>query len=76
MSEITLHKIKKYDLYYSKPDYHILGDTYLKLRLHNYLGWIYILKFENRKEWFNFVKIINKANKEFKKMKNIEKENK
>lgn len=65
-------KLKKAIISYEKPNNSLFISDWVKVYLENTNDWCYTLQFENRKEWFKFVKTINKLNKDFKKIKNIE----
>ena len=71
---ITINNIKKSEIYYIKPSETRLFDNfYITVHFIDNNDWFKTLEFDTRKDWFNFVKRVNKLNAEFKKMKNIEK---
>lgn len=65
--------LKNSKIKYNKLDKNCFENDYIKVGLINTNNWHYTLQFKNRKEWFKFVKTINKLNKDFKKLSNIEK---
>lgn len=70
--EISFGTIKRSEIKYEKPSKNSFSTEWVTTYIINSNNWYYTLEFKNRKEWFKFVRHINKLNKEFKKMKNIE----
>lgn len=64
-------KIKSSRLFYQKPSEKDFDQNWITVNIINTNNWCYTLEFENRKEWFKFVRKINHINKIIKK-KNIE----
>lgn len=71
--KISFGKIKDSRLFYKKPSERDFNQRWIKFEIINSNDWCYTLEFENRKEWFKFVRKVNLANKRIKE-KNIEKE--
>lgn len=71
--KIDFGKIKNSRLFYQKPSERDFNQNWIKFDIINSNNWCYTLEFENRKEWFKFVRKVNTANKRIKE-KNIEKE--
>ena len=69
--KIDFGKIKNSRLFYRKPSDRNFNQNWIEFNIINTNGWCYTLEFENRKEWFKFVRKVNNANKKIKE-KNIE----
>lgn len=70
--KMSFGKIKDSRLFYSKPSERSFNTNWIEVQIINTNNWCYTLEFENRKEWFKFVRKINCMNKKIK-ANNIEK---
>ena len=70
--KISFGDIKTSNIYYEKDNTSFFTPRLVKAEIISQSGWYYYMEFKTRKEWFKFVKEINKLNKEFKKLPNIE----
>lgn len=71
--KIYFTKIKDSRLFYKKPNENDWPQNWITFQIINKDNWCDTLLFEDRKEWFKFVRKVNYANKIIK-AKNIEKE--
>jgi len=69
--KIDFGKIKNSRLFYRKPSDRSINQNWIEFNIINTNDWCYTLEFENRKEWFKFVRKVNNANRIIK-SKNIE----
>ena len=69
--KMYLKNIKDIRLFYSKPRENDWPQNWITFQVISKEGWCDTLLFDNRKEWFKFVRKVNNANKKIKE-KNIE----
>ena len=71
--KIHFYRIKDCRLFYEKPRKNDYPQNWITFQIINKDNWVDTLQFDDRKEWFKFVRKVNRANKIIK-AKNIEKE--